>query len=151
MKKSAWPNGKPGSKTGPKRTWSGPWNRLANAAGGIDELASLLYTTRRQLTRWALHEMQRGPSHAVVALVNQTSKALGVRSPCETSVEDRTGVLFPLESSRTLKPRFAAAVKERTKSAARSARGAKRRSPSAPSLKREPSTIKRSAARKTSK
>lgn len=118
-----WPNGKPGSTTGSKRTWSGPWNRLADAAGGIDELAALLYTTRRQLTRWSLEGMK--PNAQATALITQTAKALGVRSPFETSAEDRTGVLFPLESNATLKPRFAAAVKggglERAKHAARSA------------------------------
>lgn len=120
---TAWPNGKPGSKTGSKRTWEGPWNRLADAAGGIDALAALLYSTRRQLQRWAVEGMK--PSSQAQALITQTAKALGVRSPFEHDATDRTGVLFPLESNATLKPRFAAAVRgtglERAQLAARSA------------------------------
>jgi hypothetical protein len=141
MKKNAWPNGKPGSKTGSKRTWSGPWNRLADAAGGVDELAAMLYTTRRQLTRWSLEGMK--PNAQAQALVTQTAKALGVRSPFETSAEDRSGVLFPLESNATIKPRFAAAVrgtgKERAQHAARSAVAARSAAKPPRSTKRKPS------------
>ena len=104
------------SARGNKRTWPAPWSKLADAAGGVDVLAAMLATSRRQVSRWALEETE--PNASAVAMVVAVARVLGVRSPLGDSLEhNRTGVLLPIVTKETLRARMRAAIPAWQKSA----------------------------------
>jgi len=60
------------------REWPPAWSRLADAAGGVDALASRLETTRRVVERWAKGREPQGPARVAIRYV---AREVGVRSP----------------------------------------------------------------------
>lgn len=70
---------------GKQLSWPQPWARLAAAAGGVDELARRVASSRRALARYALEGVRpAGPARALLELV---ARELGVPSPVESSLE----------------------------------------------------------------
>lgn len=61
------------------RQWPPTWSRLADAAGGIDALATKLETSRRVISRWAAGDVAvLGPARVAIRYV---ARELDVRSP----------------------------------------------------------------------
>lgn len=65
--------------SGRPRAWPPVWSALANAAGGIDQLAALLETTRSTVQRWALGVQP--PSGPARVAVRYLAAELHARSP----------------------------------------------------------------------
>lgn len=60
------------------REWPPAWSRLADACGGIDQLAARLETTRLVVQRWAQGREPQGPTRVAIRYL---AREVGVRSP----------------------------------------------------------------------